>query len=136
MSLSIFRSIPLLVLIIIPYFGIAYSAPSAIDAVALAFTLPSGAALTLTTGSLLVALGLALLYLEILKSVRTSMASMIDHGLSLLLFTICLILFIVVPQAGTATFFLIMVMTAIDVVAGFTVTLAASRRSVGIEPGL
>ncbi len=131
-----FRSIPLLILVVIPYFAIVFTAPTAIDARILGFTLPSGAAWSLTVGGLLQVFGLVLIYLEILKSVRTSMASMIDHGLSLMLFTLCLILFIVVPKAGTSTFFLILVMTALDVVAGFTVTLAASRRSVGVEPGL
>ena len=128
-------AIPLLLPIVIIYFLIAFTVPASIAGIVLGFTLPSGAAWTLTTGDLLVALGLFILYLEILKSVRTSMASMIDHALSLLLFALCLVLFFVLPQAGTGTFFLITVMTLIDVFAGFTVTLAASRRSVDIGGG-
>ena len=128
-------SIPLLLPIVIIYFLIAFTIPASIAGVLLGLTLPSGAPWTLTTGDLLVAIGLFILYLEILKSVRTSMASMIDHMLSLLLFALCLVLFFVLPQAGTGTFFLITVMTLIDVVAGFTVTLAASRRSVEVGDG-
>ena len=118
-----FNVVPLLSIVVVAYFGVAFSAPSA---------LVSPALWMLTTGDFLVAVGLVLLYLEILKSVRTSIASVIDHGLSLALFALCLVLFIVLPQAGTGTFFLIMVMTLLDVIAGFTVTLAASRRSVDI----
>jgi len=128
-------SIPLLIVVVLFYFVIAFTFPASIAGTVLAATLPSGAAWTLTTGDLLVAVGLFILYLEILKSVRTSMASVIDHGLSLLLFSLCLVLFFVLPQAGTGTFFLITVMTLIDVVSGFTVTLAASRRSIDIGPG-
>ena len=118
-----FNVVPLLSIVVVAYFGVAFSAPSA---------LVSPALWMLTTGDFLVAVGLVLLYLEILKSVRTSIASVIDHGLSLALFALCLVLFIVLPQAGTGTFFLIMVMTLLDVIAGFTVTIAASRRSVDI----
>ena len=118
-----FNVVPLLSIVVVAYFGVAFTAPSA---------LVSPALWMLTTGDFLVAVGLVLLYLEILKSVRTSIASVIDHGLSLALFALCLVLFIVLPQAGTGTFFLIMVMTLLDVIAGFTVTIAASRRSVDI----
>ena len=118
-----FNVIPLLSLVVIAYFGVAISVPSA---------LVSPALWMLTTGDLLVACGLFLLYLEILKSVRTSIASVIEHGLSLALFNLCPVLFITVPMAGTGTFFLILVMTFLDVIAGFTFTLAASRRSVDI----
>ena len=118
-----FNVVPLLSIVVVAYFGVAFSAPAALVHPALWM---------LTTGDLLVAVGLFVLYLEILKSVRTSIASVIDHGLSLALFALCLVLFITVPAAGTGTFFLIMVMTLLDVIAGFTVTLAASRRSVDI----
>jgi hypothetical protein len=129
------RLIPLQTLVVVAYLAIAFTVPRAVDSVVLSFTLPSGAPWTLTAGGLLVAIGLVLLYLEVLKSVRATMASLIDHGLSLMLFSICLVLFIVLPQAGTATFFLILVMSLIDVIAGFTVTLAASRRSVDVGTG-
>lgn len=128
-------SIPLLVVIVILYFVIALTFPASIASVVLGTALPSGASWTLTTGDLLIAIGLFILYLEILKSVRATMASLIDHVLSLLLFALCLVLFFVMPQAGTGTFFLITVMTLIDVVAGFTVTMAASRRSIDIGGG-
>ncbi len=134
--MTMFRVIPLQTLVVLAYFVVAFAAPSAVDGILLGFTLPSGASWTLTTGGLLVAIGLFLLYVEILKSARTTMTSLIDHGLSLMLFCLCLVLFIVLRQAGTGTFFLIMVMCLIDVIAGFTVSLAASRRSVDIGNGM
>ena len=134
--MSLLRIIPLQTLVVLAYFAVALTVPTAVDGIIIALTLPSGAPWTLSTGNLLVAIGLFLLYLEILKSARTTMASLIDHGLSLVLFSLCLVLFIVMPQAGTGTFFLIMIMCLIDVIAGFTVSLAASRRSVDIGNGM
>lgn len=125
-------ALPLLTPVVAVYFVIAFTFPSSISGVVLGATLPSGAAWTLTTGDLLVALGLFVLFFEILKSVRASMATVIDHAVSLLLFALCLVLFFVLPRAGTGTFFLITVMTLIDVLAGFTVTIAASRRSIDV----
>ncbi|CAK0749282.1 conserved membrane hypothetical protein [Azospirillaceae bacterium] len=127
------RSIPLLLPLVVIYFILAFLIPSTLGGVALAVTLPSGIGLVLRGGDLLLALGLLLLYVEILKSTSSAAASVLDHGLSLVLFILCLILFIVAPAAGTSTFFLILIMTLLDVVAGFTVTIAASRRDVGVE---
>jgi hypothetical protein len=93
----------------------------------------SGATWQLTGGELLVAAGLVLLYIEIFKSTRSSAASIIDHVLSLVLFVVCLVEFLVWPAAGTGTFFLIMTMTLIDTIAGFTVTISTARRDFGVN---
>ena len=37
------------------------------------------------------------------------------------------------PQLGNTTFFLILLMTLIDVIAGFTVTITAARRNVSYD---
>jgi len=47
---------------------------------------------------------LALLFLELLKSTRTSTQSTLEHILSVLVFMVFLVEFIVVPSAGTAVF--------------------------------
>jgi hypothetical protein len=130
------RAIPLMTLVVIVYFAIAFLAPDLVDKDLLALNLPSGRHWALTTGGLLLTFGLMMIFLEVLKSARTSVTTLIDHGLSFLLFTLCLVLFLIVPQAGTQTFFLILIMTALDVISGFTVTLAASRRSVDIAGGV
>src|SRR5262245_66012716 len=70
--------------------------------------LASGAEWTLTTGDLMIALSLIILFVEILKSTRLSTRSIIDHLLSTVLFVIMLIEFLLVKQAATGTFFLLM----------------------------
>ena len=87
-------------------------------------------------GDLLVLAGLVLLYIEIFKATRTSTASIVDHLLSMALFVICLVEVIVLQGFGTATFVILTLMTAIDVVAGFTVTISGARRDIGLEDGI
>ncbi|CAK0763376.1 conserved membrane hypothetical protein [uncultured Gammaproteobacteria bacterium] len=130
--MSLFASIPLLIVVVIFYFVLEIIAPGASGKVMMALDLPSGSHMELRGGDLLVGLGLVLLYGEILKSTRTSVASVVDHMTSMGLFVICLVLFIVWGKAGTGTFFLITLMTLIDVVAGFTVTISAARRDVDV----
>ena len=94
-------------------------------------TLLSEGVWTFTVSDMLLLVTLILLFVEILKATRISTVSLLDHTLSTLLFIVCLIEFLVVKSAATSTFFLIMVITLIDVVAGFSVTLRAARRDVG-----
>lgn len=107
-----------------------------IGSVVLSIPLVSGAMLELTMGDLLVLAGLVLLYVEIFKATRTSTASIVDHLLSMALFVICLVEVIVLPGFGTATFVILTLMTAIDVIAGFTVTISGARRDIGLDEGL
>lgn len=94
-------------------------------------TLMSEGVWILTVKDLLLLVSLVILFVEILKSTRVTAVSVLDHALSTALFVFCLIEFIIVKSAATSTFFLIMVITVIDVVAGFSVTLRSARRDVG-----
>lgn len=85
-----------------------------------------------TWGDLILLLTMLLLFIELLKSTYTSTASLLDHGFSMLVFVICLIEFIVVPQAATSVFFLIMMATLIDVIAGYTIGIRVARRDLNI----
>ena len=82
----------------------------------------------LTLGDILLAMGLFLLFFEILKATRTGGTSVVDHALSMIVFVVCLILFLIWDRAATSTFFLLMLMAMIDVIAGFSVTISAARR--------
>jgi len=94
------------------------------------FQLISGAAWTVTVGDLFVIIGLVFLFIEVLKSTRTSQAAIVDHVLSTLVFIAFLIEFIVVRGAGTSTFFILALMALFDVIAGFTVTITTARRDI------
>ena len=81
-------------------------------------------------GDLLLAGALVVLFVELLKSTTSRKIAIINHSLSLVLFIICLIEFLLAPAFATSTFFLITVMVLLDVLAGFIVTIVAARRDV------
>lgn len=91
----------------------------------------SGAEWTLTLGDLVTIITLILLFVELIKATRTGGSSIVDHALSTILFVLCLVEFLVVPEAATSVFFFILVVTLIDVIAGFSITIRAARRDFG-----
>jgi hypothetical protein len=93
----------------------------------------SGAAWNMAAGDLLVAFGILLLFGEVLKSTRIGIRTVVDHALSLILFLGMLVEFLLVPQASTSTFFLLLVLSFIDVLGGFAVTLRTAQRDLTIE---
>jgi hypothetical protein len=95
--------------------------------------LPSGGTWHISPGDILLTVGLGLLFFEILKATRTGGASVIDHAFSMMVFVACLILFLIWDRAATSTFFLLMLMALIDVIAGFSVTINAARRDHSVD---
>lgn len=73
------------------------------------------------------------MFFEILKSTRTSNASVIDHVLSTFVFVAFLVEFLVVAAAATPVFFLLMVMALIDLMAGFSVSIRSAGRDVSFN---
>ena len=88
---------------------------------------------TMSAGDILVAFAIVLLCGEIIKSTRIGLRTVIDHALSLILFLGMLIEFLLVKQAATATFFLLLVVSFIDVLGGFAVTLRSAQRDLTVE---
>ncbi len=91
---------------------------------------------TFTWGDLIILVSMFLLFIEILKATYTSTASLLDHGLSMLVFIACLVEFLLVDAAYTSVFFLIMIATLIDVVAGYTIGIRVARRDIGFGAGM
>jgi hypothetical protein len=59
--------------------------------------------------------------------------SVFGHLLSMLLFIGMLIEFLLVKQAATATFFLLLVISFVDAIGGYTVTMRASQRNILVD---
>jgi hypothetical protein len=134
-------SIPWLVVAIILYNMIAFTSPWPVPGAGgtnvfndplMSFNLISGANWALTVGDLITIITLLLLFVELIKATRTGGSSIVDHALSMLLFMICLVEFLTVRQAGTSEFFFILVVTLIDVIAGFSITIRGARRDFGL----
>jgi hypothetical protein len=93
----------------------------------------SGGDWTMSAGDMLVALAIVLLCGEVMKASRAGRRTVIDHALSLILFLGMLVEFLLVKQAATATFFLLLVVSFIDVLGGFAVTLRSAQRDLTVE---
>lgn len=121
-------SFPLLALIVAVYSLFALLAPGWLEAVQFELPLLSGVPLPFQGGDLLLVLGLILLCVEVYRATSSSTGAILNHVLSLVVFIIALIELLVMPRMANMTFFLIVLMTLSDVVAGFTVTISSSRR--------
>lgn len=101
------------------------------------FALPmtSGVTWDITPGHALIAGSLLMLFFELIKSTGIGRAAVMNHAFSLVLFIVCLVEFLLLPAFATSVFFLIMVMTLLDVMAGFMVTIAAARRDFAVADG-
>ncbi len=96
----------------------------------------SGQDWVLTWEDILIAFAIFLLWIEIIKSTRIGMRSVMDHILAMALFVAMLIEFLLVQRAGTSTFFLLTIIALVDVLAGFIVSMRSSTRQIEVEgPG-
>ena len=93
----------------------------------------SGADCTMSAGDIVVVIGILMLFGEVMKSTRIGFRTVVDHGLSLVLFLGMLVEFILVKQASSSTFFLLIVIGFVDVIGGFAVTLRSSQRDLTVE---
>jgi hypothetical protein len=135
---KILANFPLFLIPLIAYNIIVFTAGSAgarsvLDSPLFEFRLVSGAVFSLDVSTLLIIISLHLIYFEILKSVRSSVSTIINHTLSLIIFIVFLVEFITVPQAGTTDFFVLMAMSLLVVIAGFTVSISSARRDFMVE---
>jgi len=130
-------SIPLNMILLFAYNVIVFtSTPEKYlpDATVASFVIPSsGATLNITWNILFVLAGICILYIEILKSTRATYQALIDHLLSLVVFVIFLVELIVLREMGSATFLILTLLSLIDVIAGFTVSLSTARRDITLD---
>jgi len=92
----------------------------------------SRAVLAVTAGDLLVMFAILLLYVEILKATRLGSRAILDHVLSLVLFLFMAAEFMIVAQAATGTFLLLLLVSLLDVVAGFSITIQTAQRDLSV----
>jgi len=94
----------------------------------------SGDVWKITVSDLFAAVALALLFIEIIKSARSSQREILNHAFSMICFCAALVEFIVLKGFSTSAFFLITAMCLFDVVAGYTISIVAARRDIGMMP--
>lgn len=137
--MPLIASIPLTVLPLIAYnivaFGLFGAGGNPWLAPVVTLDLVSGARFSLLGGDLMILCALVLLFLELLKATRTGVSALADHIFSTLVFIAYLVEFLTVGKAATSVFFILMCVSLVDVIAGFSITITGARRDFGVSNG-
>ncbi|MBS0409284.1 MAG: hypothetical protein JSR86_05170 [Proteobacteria bacterium] len=140
--MNVFAAMPLLVLPALAYNLFALTLPGGIFAKTasarlaeplFSFTTTAGVVWPVTLSDLLLTTALVVLFIELLKSTTSRRIAIINHSLSMLLFVALLVELLLAPAFASSTFFLITLMVMLDVLAGFIVTIVASRREIDVR---
>ncbi len=94
----------------------------------------SGDLWRITVGDIFVLAGLGMLFIEVVKATATTRREILNHGFSMLTFVVALVEFITLRGFATSAFFLIMMMAAFDVVAGYTISIVTAKRDLSVVP--
>lgn len=134
-----FAALPLLAVPVIVYNLIAFvaaptDAQGFLSSPLFTIHMPAGAGWAIGLGDLLLAASLIVLFVELLKSTASGSLAIVNHALSMILFIVCLVEFLLLRPFATSTFFLITLMVVLDVLAGFIVTIVSARRDIDFDP--
>jgi hypothetical protein len=102
------------------------------DTVISSVNMMSGATWKMTLGDIFIVVSLIILFMEIFKATRRSSVALLDHLFSMALFVAFLVEFLLVQGAATHIFFILMLISLVDVIAGFTVSIKSAGRDVSI----
>ncbi|RMF54449.1 MAG: hypothetical protein D6748_16390 [Calditrichaeota bacterium] len=97
------------------------------------FTLPSDEQWPLTVEDVFIIMGIMVLYIEILKSTRSGTITIVEHTLSVFVFIAYLMEFMMSDLVVYSSFVYLGCMSLVDVLAGFTISIAAARRDFQIS---
>ena len=127
---------PLLIVPFLVYNVVAFlflgGNPAGWNNVILSVAMVSGTPWQVSLGDLLLAASLVLLFFELLKSTRIGTVSIVEHMLSMIVFVLFLIEFLLIGAASSSVFFLLLVMSAIDLTAGFTMSITSATRDMSM----
>lgn len=128
---------PLFGLVLMAYFGLHLIDffPKNLNVIVFHLTLPSAAVWKPTYGDMLIMVSILILFIELYKSTRTSATTIIDHILSTFVLVAYLVFWLIYPWAGNSYFMVLTMMAFLDVIAGFTITISAAKRDIGIGGG-
>jgi hypothetical protein len=126
------RAFPFLLIVVLIYNVIVLFTNTSLDGEAFRFRLPSGADWQVTAGHLLIFLAIVLLFVEMMIATAARAVSILNHGLSMVVFIVCVLEFVLVRACGTSVFFAIMLITLVDVVAGYSISIVTARRDIAL----
>ena len=104
-----------------------------LEAVAISINMLSDVTMRITWGEIMLIFAVLFLFVEVIKSTNTASIAIINHILSMLLFVVCLMQFLMFANFATGTFLIITCMVLVDALAGMVVTIISARRDFGVE---
>jgi hypothetical protein len=107
--------------------GVAFATPL------FTLTLMSGTAWPVTMSDVLIALGILLLMFEVIKGARPGAKFFMDHLLSLMVFAGAAAEFVLLPQFGTSTYFLLTMLALVDFLCGIALRARRGARLAAAE---
>jgi hypothetical protein len=124
---------PLLLIPFVLYNMIIFLLNMPFSEVVFSIPLLEGRRLPVTTGDLLVMLGMLLLYVEVLKAARLGSKGVMDHVLSFALFVGMAAELVLVPRAMTPTLLLLTTLAFVDVIIGVSFIGRRKPREIVLE---
>jgi len=124
-------SIPLFAYVLIAANIVMLAGPvdqSMLNVIVYEVMLPSDRPVVLTISDVFILGSFFVLYVEVFKATRVSTGTQLEHAVSLIVFVVALVQFLIVPRLGNVTFLVIMMASLMDVVMGFTVTISTAKR--------
>ncbi|MCB2112073.1 MAG: hypothetical protein KDD85_00835 [Parvularculaceae bacterium] len=137
MALQMFPllTISLVIYAVLTLTGVAGEAGTAWhDIVVVSLPMYSGDVWRVDWGALFLTGSMGLLFVEIVRATKAGAASITNHLLSFLLFVVALLLFILAPGFGNSVYFIFLMMTFLDPMAGLVVTTVTARRDLAVAP--
>jgi hypothetical protein len=96
-------------------------------------TLLSGVAWPVTLGDVLLAFGIVLLLLEVIKGFRPGGKYLTDHLLSLVVFGVAAAEFVMLPQFGSSTYFMLTLLALVDFLSGIVLRARRPARAAAVS---
>ena len=126
------RALPMMAIALILYNAVVlvFGGAETLDRVLFSMPMLRGGLGKFTISDLIMLVTIAMVFIEIIKSTFTGASAILDHALSMILFIVAGLEFLIVPQAATSIFFFIVILCLIDVVAGYTIGMRAARRDI------
>ena len=126
------RALPMMAIAVILYNAVVliFGSAETLDRVLFSMPMLKGGLWRFTLGDLVMLVTIAMFFIEIIKSTFTGASAILDHALSMILFIVAGLEFLIVKEAATSIFFFIVILCLIDVVAGYTIGMRAARRDI------
>ena len=126
-------AIPIVIYNLMALTGSGVADPSGASAISMqlanpALGTPIFGAWRVTSGDILIILSMVFFFVEIIKSTATGSSTIANHAVSMIVFIVCQVEFLLLPNFQTSIFFILTFMCLLDVLAGVVVTIVSARR--------